>query len=113
MSLLDDFPKEEDLKKTIMLTISTAWKVGLTNDDIESWLSNFQGEILNKKEERVIALWLLINFTYFTENEVRHLCRILLGKYIHASLVEEHGVNKKVSEEVQNLLSETAFISLG
>jgi hypothetical protein len=86
-NLLDHFPTEEDLIRQIVLISAAVWKHGLTKKMIDNWLSNFKGEILSLKEEKTIALWLLTNFVYYNEDEVKHLCKVLYKEFIHKELI--------------------------
>lgn len=113
MTILQDFPSEQHLKKIIMQTSITAWKHGLSEKKIEKWLSNFQGELYGVDEERILALWLLCNFVYYNEDEVKHLCSTLLKEYVHQMLLSDKTLHSAHETKVDALLSNTAFLSLG
>src|SRR5437588_7490558 len=89
--LFQNFPSENDLMKVIMLTSSTAWGNEILRKDIESWLANFKGEVFEIKYERRIALWLLSQFTFYTQEEVTHLCRVVYSDLIHKIVSESIG----------------------
>ena len=106
--ILKKFPDISELKRLIMLTSQTVWKCNITQKEIDRWLDNFTGEIWSKDEEKVLALWLLLNFVHYNEDEVRHLCRILMRGFIHKMLTE------KLSDiDVSKLISKTRFLPLG
>lgn len=103
-------PSSDELKKQIMGTILVAWRNNLELPIIERWLDNFTGEALGDADhEKNLALWLLYNFTYYNEEEVKHLCRLLLRKYLHAYLKE--GVVGE--QEINDVLKESTFFPLG
>lgn len=103
-------PTSEELLKQIMITIEVAWRNGLELSTIEKWLENFTGEALEDKEkERNLALWMLYNFTYYNEEEIKHLCKLMLKKYLHMTLQDNH-VN---IEEINQILKDSKFIPLG
>lgn len=107
-----DFPDEDHLKKIIMHTHELVWKNNITDNKIEKWLGNFNGEIFDIKDERKLALWLLCNFVYYNESETEHLCSVIMKKFIHYILKYEKReiVNQDV---IKNIIEKTRFISLG
>jgi len=100
--IFDGFPSEEELMTIIMHTSSTAWENALVEKDIETWLQNFKGEILDSKKERLLALWLLSHFTFYNQAEVTHLCKVLYRDLIHLI------VGKNTTEDY-NVLIEDFF----
>jgi len=108
------FPSNDDMIKQIMLTSSIIWKRELNKKDVESWLSNFKGEVFSIEKERKLALWLLLNFVYYNTDEVKHLCNTLYNDFIHAILEKEHFKNgKEVKKYYDKVLSSTRFFDLG
>ncbi len=103
-------PSSDVLLKQIRDTVDVAWRNGLELSVIEKWLNNFSGRALGDKEqERNLALWMLYNFTYFNEEEVKHLCKLMLRKYLHSTLV-----GKKVKlDNINELLRKSRFMPLG
>ena len=81
--LFEGFPSEEDILNVIMHTSNTAWESELVEKDIEKWLGNYKGNVFDIKYERLLALWLLSHFTYYNQNEVKHLCRVLYNDLLH------------------------------
>jgi hypothetical protein len=86
-NLFESFPSEEELLNIIRHTSATVWDNELVEKDIESWLTNFKGEVFDLKYERLLALWLLCHFTYYNKEEVKHLCRVLYRDLIHLIVV--------------------------
>jgi len=110
---LDDFPNEDELKKIIMHTSEIVWKHELTDIKIEKWLSNFSGEVFDTKEERIIALWLLNNFVYYNEEEVRHLCTILFKEFIHKNLELEERTADNLNYAIRKIVKRSCFLPVG
>ena len=107
---MGSLPSSNELRRQIMITINVAWRNRLESKVIEQWLNNFTGEAIGDVEyERNLALWLLYNFTYINEEEVKHLCRLLFRKYIHLSIG-----NQEITEEnIIALLQKSTFLPLG
>src|SRR3989339_379550 len=103
-------PTREELLNQLMLTIQTSWKEEILLKDIELWLSNFNGEILEMDYERNLALLLLNNFVYYNLKEVRHLCKTIFGKLLHYVLANEE---KDINNSFQEFIEETRFCYLG
>ena len=102
----------ERLIKIILNTSVVAWKNKISNAQIESWLNNFNGQFFNKIEnERKLALWLLAHFTYYTQEDIRLLCKNLYNQYLHEKLQEYTGM--KLADAINNLLTDTLFVGVG
>lgn len=110
---IHDLPSEQDLKRQIMLTSAIVWKHELTNKELEKWLSNFKGEVFDKPYERSLALWLLANFVYYNENEVRHLCKTLYRDFIHKMLLEVNTSGLDIENSIKKILDTSRFYHLG
>lgn len=106
-------PDASDLKKQIMLTSGLVWQNNINEQDIDIWLSNFTGEVLNKKLEQHLALWLLANFVYYNENEVRHLCRTLFRDFLHHTIAKRPSSSNNFKNMVQEIMSSSIFYNLG
>lgn len=111
--ILQDFPKMLELKKLIMHTSATVWKREITEKEIDRWLDNFTGAVLSKDEEKVFALWLLLNFVYYNEDEVVHLCKVLMKDFIHKMLVDTNTQQDDIDNNLYEIISKTRFLSLG
>jgi hypothetical protein len=97
-------PNQENLLyHQIMLTVESVWGSSLSRIDIERWLLNFDGSVFKREYERRLALYLLANFVYYNENEVRHLCKTLFYDYLHWILWNETS-NNKVNTSIQTVL---------
>jgi hypothetical protein len=113
MKLPDNFPTEEELLNIIMHTATTAWNNELYEQDIQSWLKNFVGEVYNIDQERLLGLWLLSHFTYYNKEEVTHLCKVLFGDLLHHVIRDKTLNNAEISSEVEKFFSESNIISPG
>lgn len=104
---------KEKLIDKIVRTSQAGWKQRINRASVENWLGNFSGEVLhNVADEHALAAWLLLNFTYYTEEEEYELCRNLFRKYIHIKLLE---LNKGqcTDDDIRKIIKETVFIGLG
>jgi len=104
------------IKKRILQTSTVAWDQKITNTSLERWLNNFSGEALGDADaEKVLAAWLLMNFTYYTENEVKELCRIVYRNFVHTKLIEDKykSLDLKIENKIKLILKHTIFVKLG
>lgn len=109
--LFQSFPSEEELIDIIRNTSTAVWESELVEKDIESWLSNFIGEICDIRYERLIALWLLSHFTFYNKHEVQHLCKVIYRDLIH-KIVEGIDATKSNAEEIiKEFFSKSNIIS--
>lgn len=79
----EHFPTQEKMLDILKMTIEKSWKIDFPLKRIEEWLTNFQGLVYSEEEEQRLALWLLCNYTYYSSEDVNHLCRVLYNKLIH------------------------------
>jgi len=120
-----DIPTYTNLIDIVQRIISTSWNIGnrIHQQSIDRWLDNFTGEALytgNNEEEKIeaakrekqIALFLLCNFVYYNENEIKHLVRIMLNKYVHNVFVSENK-NEITDDDLATLIKKTQFTFLG
>lgn len=108
-----NLPTEQELKKQIMLTSLVIWKDALTDQEIERWLSNFCGEVFDANYERQLALWLLANFVYYNDQEVKHLCRTLFRDFIHEMIKSSKDTVADKELAVKSILARVKFAPLG
>ncbi len=112
-SLYEFLPSEEELFKRIMLTNEFVWNNRLKKQEIDKWLSNFIGDVFEVQYERQLALWLLSNFVFYNENEVRHLCRTLFRDFIHQMLSENYSHDFNIENSLESILHTSRFFHLG
>lgn len=111
--VLTDFPKITELKKLIMHTSETVWKHEITDREIDKWLENFTGEVLRPEEEKTLALWLLANYVYYNEDEVKHLCSLLMRDFLHKMLIGSGATQDEIDKNISEIISKTRFLPLG
>lgn len=111
-NIIEKHLDEDRLKRIVRDTAIIAWDRAISENAIETWLSNFDGRfIYNVEYERKLALWLLSHFTFYTVDDIRTLCKELLRNFIHKKLIEKKIWNS--IEEAEKILEETVFIGLG
>lgn len=111
---IDDLPTEEEMFRQVMLTAENAWRNNISRANVEQWLHNFKGRVFDIAYERRLALWLLCNFAFYNEREMRHLCRVALREYIHQMAPEIHPDAKaQITLATHQLLQATRFYHLG
>lgn len=111
---------EEALWKKILVLAESAWSHSIKKPDIDLWLNNFCGRIIEEKKERIIALFWLSNFMYFGSKEVRALLRSLYHDAFVSKLACLADENLPSSSSVEDRrqfvmreLERTRFVSLG
>lgn len=105
----DHFPSREKMIEILHKTIEKSWKNNYSSKDIERWLSNFKGMVYSIEEEQRLALWLLCNFTYYSNEDVNYLCRVLYNKLIHEMLSKKLIDPNNFNEDIKNVY----FSSIG
>lgn len=107
-------PDVHELRQQIMVTSELVWSNRLSMAGINRWLENFTGEALDTDRERQLMLWLLANFVFYNDAEVRQLCRVLFRDYLHRYLLNDgaHGT-LDVSERIDKCLVSTQFYHIG
>ena len=111
--IIEEKLDKERLKKIIIKTSVVAWGNVITEKEIDKWLENFTGLYFSSIEiEQRVALWLLAHFTYYSNNDVRVLCKDLFNLILHQKLLE-NGSEKSFDEILDELLTESVFIGLG
>ncbi len=110
--------ESEKLKDLISKTSIIAWNAEMPETKINEWLQNFDGTALGDIEaEKKLALWILLHFVFYTDNEVRVLCKSIYNEYIHHKLIEykSNGFLTKFNlrEKAKYIIQNTLFIALG
>lgn len=105
------FPSETDLMDIIMHTSSTVWNNELLKKNIDKWLNNFTGEVFNIEYEHLIALWLLSHYTFYNQNEVNHLCKVVYQELIHLVLSKQYNLTNNPSKLVNDFYNKTNIIA--
>ena len=110
-TLFSVFPKEEHLFDIIHQTSKTVWKRELYKKDIEDWLGNFKGEVFDTNSERIIALWLLSHFTFYNEDEVKHLCKVVYRDLIHCIIKDIDTSATTIDASINDFFQKATIIS--
>lgn len=110
-----ELPDEDLLLDQLTKTAATSVDLKWTTADVDRWLSNFSGEVFEESYERHLALFLLSNFVYYDQEEVRHLCSVLLRRFLHQNLPGhmKGGTSDEVNDAAENFLSQLLFYQIG
>lgn len=103
-------PEKEILIGLLKKTIEKSWKIDMEIDIIEEWLKNFNGEVYGIEDERILALWLLCNYTFYNKEDVRHLCKTLYHSFIHQLLVD---FLPQTDQDIESLISNVKYSAIG
>ncbi|MDF2479449.1 MAG: hypothetical protein K0S24_4932 [Sphingobacterium sp.] len=111
-------PSEEELYTSIRKMANLSWKIGLEKKDIERWISNFKGNVFGDIEyERRLALLILSSFVYYNLEDVRHLSRQIIFKFIHHTVKrmckEEPYLNQDLNDLTRKVIKQSIFCPLG
>ena len=62
------------------------------------------GRVYCPDDEKKMALWMLCNFTYYNENEINHLCRMIYKNLLH-DIAQRDGLdsNEKLADAFKNI----------
>jgi hypothetical protein len=110
-TLFQNFPTEEELRDVIRRVSSTSIGSEFSARDIDNWLNNFKGEVIDVEYERLLALWLLSHFTYYNKEEVDHLCKVLYADLIHFIVKDIDLSGTSIDETINSFFSKTNIIS--
>lgn len=116
MELLSKSQYESKLRTIV----NEAWDREVSWPEIESWLNNFTGEILDRDEEQLYCLFALSRFMYFSKKLVREMLKSLYRDQFESPLMQR--IRRKCrdtsnSSLIRKLyaqeLSSTRFIGVG
>lgn len=118
-------PSMEELLDKVQITISNAWNNGyrIHKPNIDKWLDNFTGEALctpddeslmasAAEREKELALFLLCNFVYYNEDEIKHMVKLMFDRYAHNVFTSE-GKSAVDNDEFTELIDKTQFTYIG
>lgn len=107
------------LKKIKQLT-ETAWYGKVLEPDVRHWLEQFEASAAVEDDEQLQALFLLSNFVYFGQREIRELLRSLYRDLFKTpalhSIRRAHGDTKDIgvlNHQFNVHLSKTRFLGMG
>lgn len=110
MQGIEELPNKDILIGILKKTIEKSWKIDMEIDYISDWLSNFTGEMFDSEEEKQLALWLLCNFTFYNEDDVRHLCKSLYNIFFHRVLLD---FSVSTEGEMKDIISRIKYSAIG
>jgi hypothetical protein len=106
-----------DKLKTLSLAI---WEGRANGPQIEAWLSNFTGQVVDAESEHIYVLYLLTRFMYYGQREMKALLHTIyrdLFKYPLIANIRRANSNTRntalINGLFQNELDATRFIGLG
>lgn len=109
---------QEEMISQIKEISTAAWAGALEALTVRSWLTNYTGECLgNKTAEGNLALWILENFVYYTDRDVRAMTKNMWWKYLHFQLKEYEKAGfmagSPFSEKIIHITNNTIIQPLG
>ena len=117
-----ELPTKDKLQDTLRKLINTAWHLNsIHSPGIQKWLDNFTGDALfdeyqdkevAREREQQIALFLLCNFVYYNEDEIKHMMKVMLEKYIHQYL-SSNAISECEDETIDEIIRKSKFSKLG
>lgn len=112
---LDTKIEEKQFIEMIERTSIVAWDEQIKERKINEWLSNFTGECFGDIElEQKLALWLLLNFTFYTMDDVKKLCTELFEQFLSQELKRlkfREGLGR--NEKIEEILDDICIVPLG
>ena len=120
MKVVDKELLREQLETKIKLLNDTTWEWRATKRVVHDWLNQFQEGMDLNNDEQVHALFLLSNFLYFGQPEIRALLRSLYRDLIRSPVLQqirrENGDTldiNRICSDFETRLSRIRFLSLG
>ena len=110
--------KEHNIQKIKHLS-SWVWKTDIDNKKIDNWLENFQGLIdQNKEHEEINSLFLLKQYMYFGQREVREMLKssyhnLFYKPLLHHLKYTSKIPNHKLATTLESHLAKTRFLGIG
>ena len=111
---------QEEIERQLRILISYAWDGEVAFESITTWLDNFNGVILDKDLERLLALFSISRFLYFSRRMVREMLRSLYRDYFRAPIMQRIRRNYSNTRDYNLLLhlyeaekKGTRFIGVG
>lgn len=114
---MEKLSKEELINQIKEISLS-AWGNQLETITLRAWLTNFTGEVFgNVVAEQNLALWLVLNFVFYTDADIRSLSVNLWWKYIHQIMEEYENSGfmegKPLEEKYKYIIDNTVIQPLG
>lgn len=108
----ENFPDIATMYDLLHKMAQSSWRNESTfnKDVITKWLDNFTGLVYSADIEKRLVLWLLCNFTFYNEDELRHLCNVVFKRFLHRIALD---YNIQKDENLHHLLDNVYFTSMG
>ncbi|MEN4735974.1 hypothetical protein ABEH94_05995 [Pantoea agglomerans] len=117
---MNELNLKEQLELKILKLSEAIWENKVKSPEITKWLSNFETNTDITHCEQIHALYLLSNFMYFGNKEIRELLKSIYRDKIKNPLMQqirkENGDTKNfalIEEKYDKALKETRFLGLG
>lgn len=111
---------EDVLQSRIRVLSAEVWDGRVRGIDVESWLSNFDGQVYPIDTERRHALNLLANFNFFNVATVRGLLKVMFRDLFRYRIIQETRTTmngtcnfESLEREFQKELQATRFLGMG
>ncbi len=108
------------LEKKVKTLVESCWYRRINWPQVESWLDNFTGLAGDTDKERLHALYLLANFLYYGNPEIRELLRAVYRDHFQYPLLEairrRNGDTRDIAliqKEFDTELVATRFVGVG
>src|ERR1700761_2280849 len=111
---------EIEYERKIRTLVKHAWDQEIDWAQVSAWLDNFEGEFLQRPDERVYGLFALSKFMYFGRRLIREMLRSLYRDHFESPLLQRIRRNIKGSRDMNLIraiyiqeLEATRFIGVG
>ncbi|WP_146086880.1 MULTISPECIES: hypothetical protein [unclassified Rathayibacter] len=111
---------EERLQTRIRNLSREVWDSVIEGADVNRWLANFDGSVLDVDTERLYALHLLSHFNYFGIKEIREMLRSVYRDLFRYPLIQQARVAQNDTRDFATLeasfqeeLRSTRFLGMG
>lgn len=111
---------KDELIAKIKILRDTVWDRKPSRTDIDNWLDNFSYNTVDIKNEQLHALYLLSQFMYFSNREMRELLKSLYRDLFRYPIIQEIRKSNSdtndfafIDEKYQEELKRTRFLGVG
>lgn len=108
------------IERELRSVAENAWESRVSWPEIKSWTNNFTGEVLEKPEEKMIAMYALSRFMFFSQRLVREMLISLYRDHFRAPMRQkirarlgDSATLKLVDEQYAQELRRTRFVGVG
>jgi hypothetical protein len=112
--------EQEEIELRLKTLINYAWDSEVTFESVSAWLENFDGKVLDKDSEQMLALFSVSRFLYFSKRMVREMLKSLFRDHFRAPLIQEIRKNYSntrdedfLAKAFEDELASTRFLGVG